>query len=634
MSLAARRLRSSCFVLVALTLALPQGARAARWQPIGPPTGGTVLALAYDPTDSDVVYAGLDGGGVAKSADGGRTWEPSGAGLDGSSVVTALAVDPHAPRRVYACTPGGLFRSADGGATWRRTLGRWARSVAVDPVSAGEVLVGTENGLFRSFDGGRHWTEVAREVAPLGEPRRFSIRAVAFEPSDPRTLYAAFVGGLSQLYRSTDGGRTWAGIFRGGFHALAADPARPRTLYAAGCFRRGRVNQCGTFVSRDGGASWSRVLLRTFIGFAADPSGTGAVYAVDSGGILVSTDGGSHWTAIDAGLPEQRVLAVAVDPQHPETLLAGLGNAGVYRSADGGGHWMASGTGLVNSAALAVAVAPGGSPLYAGTSSGVYRTADGGATWRSVLPIHGVRDVALHPDAPETVWAVAGGLWRSTDGGTSWSLLGLAEHLLQRVWIAPSDPDVVFLAGEGREAAVLRSDDRGATWEVLPGIHGVRGLAIDPRDPDRLFATQEEDLRRSDDGGRTWRLALLGDVNSIRARQMRDVAIAPSDSDVSFAADLRSVVGSVDGGRTWRRLVDHVDALDTVVIDPLDAETVYAGGAGGVLRTRDGGATWQRFHDGLYGFPVLDFAFDQANPEHLYAGTAGAGVFFIDLAEP
>jgi photosystem II stability/assembly factor-like uncharacterized protein len=630
---AARLPRSPLGALLALALLATPAARASSWVPLGPPAGGTVLSLAYDPTDPAVVYAGLDGGGVAKSVDGGLTWEPSGAGLDGASIVTALAVDPLLQRRVYACTPRGLFLSTDGGATWRGTLHRWARSVVADPVSAGRVWVGTENGLFRSFDGGRRWTEVAREVAPRFEPRRFSIRAVAFEPSDPRTLYAAYVGGLSQLYRSTDGGRTWTGIFRGGFHALAVDPARPRTLYASGCYRRGRVNQCGTFVSRDGGASWPRVLLRTFAGFAADPGGTGAAYAFDLDGIQVSTDGGAHWTAIDAGLPDRAVLAVAVDPEDPDRLLAGLRNGGVYRSADGGAHWMASGTGLVNGAALAVAVAPGGSPLYAGTSSGVYRTADGGATWANVLAIHGVRDVALHPDAPDTVWAVAGGLWGSTDGGATWSFLGLAEHLLQRVWIAPADPGIVFIAGEGRDTALVRSDDGGATWDVLPGIHGVRGLAIDPHDPDRLFATREEDLMRSDDGGLTWRLALLGDVPTIAARQLRDVALAPSDTSVVIAADLRFVLGSDDGGRTWRRLRGPLDALDTVAIDPLDAATVYAGGAGGVLRTRDGGATWQRFHDGLFGFPVLDFAFDPADPDHLYAGTAAAGVFRIDLAD-
>ena len=95
------------------SLLLPARASAVAWVPIGPADGGFVYALAFDPVNAQIAYAGLAGGGVVKTTDGGRTWFSSGFGLDGSSTVTALMVHPLDPRRVYAVTSTGLFRSTD-----------------------------------------------------------------------------------------------------------------------------------------------------------------------------------------------------------------------------------------------------------------------------------------------------------------------------------------------------------------------------------------------------------------------------------------------------------------------------------------------------------------------------------------
>src|SRR5262249_8782806 len=90
------------------------------WTPSSTGLPFSAIALAVDPQDSNIVYAGRSGarGGVAKSTNGGLTWERTST-TDLSTVVTALAVDPVHPGTVYAGTLGsGVFRTADGGGTW------------------------------------------------------------------------------------------------------------------------------------------------------------------------------------------------------------------------------------------------------------------------------------------------------------------------------------------------------------------------------------------------------------------------------------------------------------------------------------------------------------------------------------
>src|SRR5262249_9655624 len=132
-----------------------------------------VRCLASDPLHSTVAYAGTQGRGVLRSADGGKTWRP--AGLDGR-IVKSLAVSRTEPGVVYAGTkPALVFRSRDGGKTWteldafRKIRSRWlwispaekpftayVQALAVSPNEPGIVLAGIEAGaVVRSSDDGQ-----------------------------------------------------------------------------------------------------------------------------------------------------------------------------------------------------------------------------------------------------------------------------------------------------------------------------------------------------------------------------------------------------------------------------------------------------------------------------------------------
>ena len=602
-------------------------AAAARWTPIGPADGAVVLSLALDPVDPSIAYAGLDGGGVYRSTDGGRTWSPAsfGLGLD-NSLTIALAVSPGEPRNVYAGTPGGVYLSRNGGLTWQRSLASPpVYAIVINPLQPSRVYAGTANGMFSSEDGGLHWASFGQSARPIFE-RRFRIEAMAIDPVDPQTLYVSYFGAATRMYKTVDGGSTWEKLRREWVLALAIDPHHPQTLYAAG-YRK-------VLKSTDGGRSWTAVIGRQAYAVAVDPSVPDTVYVGDESGVLVSRDAGATWqrSRIPDRLPF--VVALAPDPASPGTVLAGtfLAAGGIYRSEDAAASWRPTGEALINTPISSLAAAPGGSPLFAAGPRGIYRTHDSGATWEKLLG-EGPGVVALLPSHPQTVYAELyapdGPVFRSTDGGETWvaASTGLPFQSVQSLVIDPSDPLRLYVVLE-EDGRLFRSLNGGATWAPLGLIAGK--LAIDPTRPQTLYVTRGEDVYRSRDGGATWGRVMTGGVPTLDAHVLKAIAIAPSDPDVVAVADSRFVFATYDGGRTWSRLRGLEDAA-TLEFDPQDARVLYVGGPGSLLRTLDGGATWERFTLGLYGLSVLDLAFDPADPARLWAATSGAGVFAIDL---
>src|SRR5205085_9863868 len=171
------------------------------WRSVGPFRGGRVLAVDGDPIDSRRFYFGAVNGGVWRTEDAGRTWQPI---FDRENVgsIGAIAVAPSAPRTIYVGTGEadmrsdiaqgiGMFRSRDGGASWSaiglsdtQQIGK----ILVDPRNPNVVLVAAlghpygpndERGVFRSTDGGQHWTKTLFKDSNTGAID------MAFEPGNP-----------------------------------------------------------------------------------------------------------------------------------------------------------------------------------------------------------------------------------------------------------------------------------------------------------------------------------------------------------------------------------------------------------------------------------------------------------------
>jgi hypothetical protein len=231
--------------------------------------GSGAQCLAVDPADAETVYAGLRGGGVRRTSDGGRTWEDCG--LPAADVFS-VAVGP-ADGAVYAGTePSAVYRSDDRGDAWRELVGllelpsrpTWSfpprpwtshvRWIAPSPHDANVVLAGIElGGLMRSTDGGETW-----EDHRPGAQR--DVHSLAWHPQVEGLAYEAGGGGTA---RSVDWGASWQpaddGRDRHYSWSVTVDPEDPELWYVSastGPFRaHGRGDPQAHVYRRDDG-SW------------------------------------------------------------------------------------------------------------------------------------------------------------------------------------------------------------------------------------------------------------------------------------------------------------------------------------------------------------------------------------------
>ena len=284
--------------------------------------GETIYSLAIDPVTPTVLYAGVYGGGIFKTTDGGWNWNAANNGLT-SVIVQSLAIDPKTPTTLYAGTGNrGVFKSTDGGGTWNVTnIGLKNSTVAalvIDPTTPTILYAGTSGGgVFKSVDGGANWSAANDGMTNV------YVSALAIDPSMPTTIYA---GTLDGVFKSTNGGTNWstANTDLAGIHVvtLAIDPVTPTIVYAGTYYRY----------------------------------------------VFKSTDGGANWSAANKGLTATDILALAIDPETPTTLYAGTFTLGVFRSTNGGGSWSRLSTGLTAGVVNAIVIDPKTpTSLYAGT---------------------------------------------------------------------------------------------------------------------------------------------------------------------------------------------------------------------------------------------------------------------------
>ncbi|MHB8144835.1 MAG: WD40/YVTN/BNR-like repeat-containing protein, partial [Vulcanimicrobiaceae bacterium] len=349
------------------------------WRLIGPFRGGRALAVTGVPGRPNTFYFGAVGGGVWKTGNAGRTWRPV---FDREPVASigAIAVAPSSPSVVYVGSGeadmrsdiqagDGMYRSINAGKTWERIGLRETRqigAIVVDPQDAKTLYVAAlgnqyapnaERGVFKSTNGGKTWTKVLYENADTGAVD------LSMDPSDPNVLFAALwqtrrppwnvyppsSGPGSGLYKTTDGGKTWARVAGHGFPAkagrigIAISPADTRRVYAVVDTNDPATG--GIYRSDDGGTTWkrtdgeNRVWKRGwyFGGITADPKNPNEVYVMDTS-TYRSTDGGVTFVAIKGAPGGDDYHTLWIDPSQPSHMILG-GDQGVVISLDDAKTW-------------------------------------------------------------------------------------------------------------------------------------------------------------------------------------------------------------------------------------------------------------------------------------------------------
>jgi len=487
---------------------------------------------------------------------------------------------------------------------WRNVgpfRGGRALAVAGSPTEPNTFYFGAAaGGVWKTTDAGANWKPIL-DSQPVS-----SIGAVAVAPSDPKVIYVgsgegALRGNITWgngVYRSGDGGKTWAHVGLEDTRqigALIVDPKNPdHVLVAALGHAFGPNAERGVFRTLDGGKTWKKVLYRDentgAVDITYDPTDSKIVYAAlwqvrrqpwgfasggPGSGLFRSTDGGETWTELKGhGLPTGTLgrIDVSVSAANPRRIFA------MVEAKDGG----------------------------------LYRSDDGGDSWKLVNDDGRIRQRAWYfsktyadPRSPDTVYVLNTGMLRSTDGGKSFNLVSATHGDHHALWIDPTDPKRLINANDGGASISLDGGDTWSSQDNQPTAQFYH-VAVDNRFPYWLYGAQQDNSNLAvasfaDEGvigPRSWYVAGGGESGFV-VPDPRDPEIIYSDAENQIGRfnhrtqqtqDI-SVYPVDNSGHPASELTHRFNWTSPLMLSPHDPDVLYAA-AEAVFRSNDHGMSW------------------------------------------
>ncbi len=496
------------------------------WRMIGPFRGGRTRAATGVPGQPNVFYVGQVNGGVWKSDDYGRTWNPI-FDAEPSQSIGAIAVAHSDPNIIYVASGEGLARP--------------------------DLSVG--DGIYKSTDAGKTWTH-------LGLRGGQQIPALVVDPRDSNKLFAAVLGhpyGPSEergIFRSNDGGQTWQKVLYKGENTggsdVEIDLSHPDVLYAS--------------------------LWKTRQG----PWEDGNQYSGTEGGLFKSTDGGSTWHQLTNGLPKDLTqIYVAIAQSNPNRLYATLSTTergdygsgkglGIYRSDDAGENWRRATEDprpamKIGGGDLPVPkVDPKNPDIVYSTSIVTFRSTDGAKTWIGIRGAPGGDDyqnIWINPDDPNIILLVSDqGAIVSVNNGQTWSSW-YNQPTAQLYHVEASNTFPYRVCGGQQESGSVCISTRGNDGEItFRDWHPVGAIeygyvAPDPLHPDLIYGAGRSEVSRFH-----WETGQVENVTPIpfpgdkyRADRTQPILFSPVDPHILYYA-ANFLFKTTDGGGTWQTI--------------------------------------------------------------------------------
>ena len=550
-----------------------------KWRSIGPFRAGRTLAVTGVRGQPEVYYFGSVNGGVWKTNDAGRTWNPI---FDSQPIgsIGAIAVAPSNANVIYVGSGeadmrssisygNGIYRSTDAGKTWEHIGLEDSRQIArivVDPNDSEKLFVAAlghaygpnkERGVFRSNDGGKTWQQILFKDEDTGaidlamEPGNSKNIYVALLQTrrPPWSIYAPSKGPGTGLYHSKDGGDHWEQLTGHGLPSeelgrmgIAFAPSNPKRIYLIADAKEG-----GMYRSDDGGENWTRVSKDAriwgrgwyFCEVSVDSKDADTVY-VPNTSTYRSHDGGKTFTAIKGAPGGDDYHQLWIDPENPQRMILGC-DQGAIVTRNGGETW---------------------SSWYNQATGQFYHVATDN---RFPYWVYGAQQDSGSAATPSrSNWrALNFHDWRPMDAG------GESDYVAPD----PLNPEIIFGGSVARQdfhneevqqmsPMLMHPGDYRRTW-TLP-------LVFSEFDPHVLYFSAQA-LFRTADGGSSWQ--------KISPDLTREDPGSPANLDAATAADVPP--GKRHG------------VIYTIAPSPIRAGEIWVGTDDGLVQlTRDEGKTW------------------------------------------
>jgi len=645
-----------------------------KWRMIGPFRGGRTVGASGDLQHPNIFYIGVSNGGVWKTDDYGRTWNPI---FDDQSTgsIGDVAVAPSNSNIVYVASGegiqrpdlsvgNGMYRSDDAGKTWKYlglSDGLQIGGISIDPQNPGRVFAAVlghpyganaERGVFRTLNGGKTWEKVLYIDENTGAIQ------VTIDPVSPNIVYADLFahrlapwengewgGPNSGLYKSTDGGSTWHQLTKGlpgkedglnriGFCVAPSDHKRMYAVVSA------NEKAGGIYRSDDAGESWTKINSDVrlwergddFAELKVDPKNKDIVY--DANVVTwKSTDAGKTWTGWKGAPGGDDYHRLWINPSNPDViLLASDQGAGI--TVNGGETW--SSWYNQPTAQLYHVSADNAFPynVYSGQQESgsvciASRGNDGAITFRDWHPVNAEEYgyVVADPLDPNIVY---GGKISRYDKRTAQSVNispGITRSGKYRflrtapITFSPIDNKTLYYAGN----VLFKTSNGGNSWEVISFDLTRDGAEA----PDNIGIYKTPELN-----------------NMPRRGVIYTIALSPLDSNIIWTGTDDGVIWlTKDGGKNWRnvtpRAITWWSKVSLMDASHTEKNTAYAAVnrirlddyKPHIYKTTDAGKTWKEIVKGLPDDPINVVKEDPQQNGLLFAGSEKAVYVSFDDGE-
>ena len=649
------------------------------WRPItdGQIASSSVGAVAVAPSNPDIIYLGMgegqlranvmQGDGLYKSTDGGTSWQHMG--LRDTRTITKIRIHPRDPDILYVSALGdpymptaerGVYKSEDGGESFRKVLFRSEEAGAIDLVmdpSNPDRLIATlwhvyrkpwklwsggpESGIFLTEDGGKNWEDITRRPGlPAGVLGKMT---VSISAANPNRIYANIEAEAGGLYRSDDGGATWAYIngnkklWQRSFYFMQvrADPVEPDRVYVLS-FKLER--------SEDGGKSFEPVPTRHADSHDLwiDPTDSSRMIVADDGGGSVTVNGGQTWTAQD--YPTAQIYRVTTTQDEPYHVCgAQQDNTTICvasRTRSDVGYPVRD----RYSDPYTIAFSEMGSVAAHPQKPGVFFVGATNALTRYDRETERTMDVSPYPyvvmgepalamperwnwtypivfdrRTPGRLYAGSQHVWQSDDEGQTWAKISPD--------LTRADPQTL-----GETGGPIQLDQDG------PEVYGTLYSLAPSRLTARVLWAGSDDglIHLTRDGGEVW-----ADVTPPGLEPNSRISFIEASYHQpghAYAAVKRSEMGdrqpyiyrTNDFGSTWQRIDRTLPAeafVHTVREDPVVPDLLYAGTEHGVFVSLDRGDVWRPLAQNM---PDVHISGLQVRGNELVAATHGRSFYILE----